>query len=53
MPGPGILDSLRIVREKENVEMEALIVAQMSSKGNLVLILLFQRFKSLFSNDKF
>lgn len=38
MPGPAILDALRMVQKEEKVQLGALIVAQMSCKGILIII---------------
>ena len=35
MPGPGILDALRMVQKEQNSSIGALIVAEMSSKGKI------------------
>jgi hypothetical protein len=37
MPGPAILDAVRLVRKETGSQIGALIVAEMSSKGNKVL----------------
>ena len=37
LPGPAILDAVRLVQQDVNGPFGALIVAEMSSKGNLKL----------------
>jgi hypothetical protein len=44
MPGPAILDALRMVQQEQNVSVGAVIIAEMSSKGKLNLPIIMKSF---------